>query len=114
MEISGIENCENLRQMVDEAEKRDVTVHRVISLVKGATLLDDAELKEFATIGAENNLEILVNPCASRGWDNGRQYITEEGYVSGMRLRGHDAIKNYIHEIYRCIDIGIRGFFNNR
>ena len=110
MEISGIENCENLRQMVDEAEKRDVTVHRVISLVKGATLLDDAELKEFATIGAENNLEILVNPCASRGWDNGRQYITEEGYVSGMRLRGHDAIKNYIHEIYRCIDLGIRGF----
>ncbi len=110
IEISGIENCSNLEEMVKEADKRDITVHRVISLVKGATLLDDAELRHFAEIGAENDLEILVNPCASRGWDEGRQYITEEGYVSGMRLRGHDAIYHYLREIHRCLEAGIRGF----
>ncbi|MGM0420984.1 MAG: hypothetical protein ACQEQG_08280 [Bacillota bacterium] len=110
IEISGIENCDNLEAMIDEAQKRNITVHRVISLVKGATLLDDAELKEFAHIGAENNLEILVNPCASRGWDNGRQYSTDEGYVSGMRLRGHDSMYNYLKEIDRCLNLGIRGF----
>ena len=110
IEISGIENCDNLEEMVKEADKRDVTVHRVISLVKGATLLDDAELKHFAEIGAENDLEIMVNPCASRGWDEGRQYVTDEGFVSGMRLRGHDAMYHFLREIDRCLNAGIRGF----
>ena len=110
IEISGIENASNLEAMVREAEKRNVTIHRVISLVKGATLLDDAELKEFAAIGADYDLELLVNPSANRGWDQGRQYVTEEGYVSGMRLRGHDMAYNYLQEIQRCIDAGIRGF----
>ncbi len=110
IEISGIESVSNLEAMIDEAEKRNVTVHRVISLVRGATLLDDQELKDFAKLGAENDLELLVNPTASRGWDTGRQYVTEEGYVSGMRLRGHDSLYNYLREIDRCINAGLRGF----
>ncbi|MFW5855979.1 MAG: hypothetical protein ACOCVB_01765 [Bacillota bacterium] len=110
IEISGIEGVDNLEAMIDEAQKRDVTVHRVISLVRGATLLDDKELKEFAKLGAEHNLELLVNPSANRGWDQGRQYITEEGYVSGMRMRGHDMVYNYLREVDRCLEAGIRGF----
>lgn len=110
IEISGIENVDNLEAMIDEADKRDITVHRVISLVRGASLLDDAELKEFAKLGAEHNLELLVNPSANRGWDNGRQYVTDEGYVSGMRLRGHDMAYNYLREFDRCLEAGIRGF----
>lgn len=110
MEISGIESVSNLEEMIKEAEKRSITIHRVISLVRGATLLDDEELREFAVIGAENNLEILVNPVPSRAWDNGRQYITSEGFVSGMRLRGHDALGNYLREFDRCLEMGIRGF----
>lgn len=110
IEISGIETPSNLEEMVKEAERRNVTVHRVISLVKGSALLDDAELKYFAEIGRDNNLEILVNPIASRSWDIGRQYVTEEGYVSGMRLRGHDMMYHYLKNIDRCIEAGIRGF----
>ncbi|KXS43089.1 MAG: hypothetical protein AWU54_1119, partial [Candidatus Frackibacter sp. T328-2] len=48
IEISGVESVSNLETMVKEADKRNITVHRVISLVKGATLLDDQELKYFA------------------------------------------------------------------
>ena len=110
IEISGIESPSNLEEMVKEAERRDITIHRVISLVRGATLLDDQELKEFAQIGADNKLELLVNPVPSRGWDNGRQYTTDEGFVSGMRLRGHDALGYYLKEIDRCLDAGLRGF----
>ena len=110
IEISGIEGVSNLEAMIDEADKRDVTVHRVISLVRGATLLDDGELKAFAELGAENDLELLVNPSANRGWDSGRQYITDEGYVSGMRMRGHDMAYNYLREVDRCLEAGLRGF----
>lgn len=111
IEISGIESASNLEAMMDEAEKRDVTVHRVIALVKGATLLDDAELERFAEVGAEAEVELLVNPTPNRAWDTGRQYASgEEGIVSGMRLRGHDMLSNYLQELDRCIQAGIRGF----
>ncbi len=111
IEISGIESASNLESMVKEADKRGVTVHRVISIVRGATMLDDQELKYFAQIGADNNLELLVNPVASRTWDTGRQYTAgEEGIVSGMRLRGHDMLYRYLQNIDRCIEAGIRGF----
>ena len=111
IEISGIESPSNLEEMVKEAERRNVTVHRVISLVRGSTLLDDAELKYFTEIGRDNNLELIVNPIASRAWDTGRQYAAgEEGIVCGMRLRGHDMMYHYLKNIDRCIEAGLRGF----
>ena len=110
-EISGIESASNLRAMVDEAETRGVTIHRVISLVKGATLLDDEELRRFAAVGADAEVELFVNPAQNRKWDTGRQYTSgEEGIVSGMRIRGHDMMNSYLQEIDRCIQAGIRGF----
>jgi len=84
-EIAGMETVENLEIMVKEAEKRKVPVHRVISLVRGAAMMDFAELKHFASVAAQNKLEVIINPLPSRGWDSGRQYVTAEGYVSGMR-----------------------------
>ncbi|GAB6063426.1 hypothetical protein [Deferrisoma palaeochoriense] len=110
IEISGAETVSNLEVMVREAEKRGVTVHRVISVVKGTTLMDKQELRDFAQLGAENKLEIVVNPMAARAWDNGRQYLTKEGYVSGMRMRGHDMMYYFLRELDRCIEAGIRGF----
>ncbi len=110
IEISGAETVSNLEVMIREAQRRNVTVHRVISVVKGTTLMDKQELRDFAQMGADNRLEILVNPMAARGWDNGRQYLTKEGYVSGMRLRGHDMMYYFLKEMDRCIEAGIRGF----
>lgn len=110
MEVAGIENASTFEAMIDESEKRNVPIHKVIATVKGATLLDNQELKHLAQIGADNKIEVMVNAAASRGWDTGRQYVTREGYVSGMRLRGHDALNNYLRELDRCIEAGFRGF----
>ncbi len=109
-EIAGMETVENLEIMVKEAEKRKVPVHRVISLVRGAAMMDFAELKEFAQVAAQNKLEVIINPLPSRGWDSGRQYVTAEGYVSGMRLRGSDKVYEWLKELDRCLEAGIRGF----
>jgi hypothetical protein len=110
MEIPGIETVSNFESMLDEARKRDIPVHRVIGTVGGSALLDTKELKEYAQIGADSKIEVLLNPMPSRGWDNGRQYVTPEGYVSGMRLRGHDNLYYWLKEFDRCLDAGIRGF----
>jgi hypothetical protein len=110
IEISGIETVSNMENMIKEAEKRNVTIHRVISVVKGSALMDNAELKEFARIAADHKFEVVINPAATRGWDNGRQYITKEGYVSGMRMRGSDMAYLWLKEFDRCLEAGIRGF----
>lgn len=110
MEIPGIECVSNFESMLAEAEKRGVCIHRVIGTVGGSALLDNQELKYFAQIGAENKIEVILNPMPSRGWDTGRQYVTGEGYVSGMRLRGHDNVYYWLKEFNRCLEAGIRGF----
>lgn len=90
IEIAGIESVTNYETLVKEAKRRGIPVHRVIGTVGGSARLTMSELKEYAAIAAENRIETLVNPIPSRSWDNGRQYLTSEGYVSGMRIRGQD------------------------
>lgn len=110
MEIPGIEGVSNFESMLVEAEKRNLPIHRVIGTVGGSALLDSQELKEYARIGAESKTEVLLNPVPSRGWDTGRQYVTSEGFVSGMRIRGHDNLYYWLKEFDRCLEAGIRGF----
>lgn len=110
MEIAGIESVSIFEEMLKESEKRNLPIHRVVAAVKGATLMDNQELKDFAQIGKDSKTEIVILPVASRGWDIGRQYSTKEGYVSGMRMRGHDMLYNWLRELDRCLEAGIRGF----
>ncbi|SCY91059.1 hypothetical protein [Alkaliphilus peptidifermentans] len=110
MEIPGIENAENFEVLVKEAAKYKMPIHRVIGTVGGSALLDKQELKYYAQIGAEAKIEALVNPAPTRGWDTGRQYLTAEGYVSGMRIRGQDNLYLWLKEFNRCLEAGLRGF----
>ncbi|MDW7651833.1 MAG: hypothetical protein SCK29_03415 [Bacillota bacterium] len=110
MEVPGIECVSNFESMLAESEKRNLPIHRVIGTVGGSALLDTQELRHYAQIGADSKVEVLLNPMPSRGWDNGRQYVTPEGYVSGMRLRGQDNLYLWLKEFDRCLDAGIRGF----
>ncbi len=110
MEVPGIENAANFEVLVKEAEAQKMPIHRVIGTVGGSALLDKAELKYYAQIGADAKMETLVNPMATRAWDTGRQYLTAEGYVSGMRVRGMDNMYLWLKEVNRCIEAGIRGF----
>lgn len=110
MEVPGIECVSNFEAMLAEAEKRAMPIHRIIGTVGGSALLDSGELKAYAQIGAQNKVECMLNPLPARGWDTGRQYVTPEGYVSGMRLRGHDSLYHWLKEFDRCLNAGIRGF----
>jgi len=110
MEISGLERPNVLEAMIDEMRKRNIAIHRLISVVMGATLLDKEELKDFAQLAADAKLEVIINPGPRRSWDVGRQIDNYEGALSGIRYRGSDQLKYVVADIMRCIDIGIRGF----
>jgi len=110
MEISGVERPQVLEALVDEADKRKMPIHRLISVVMGATLLDKAELRDFAQIAAQARMEVIMTPGPRSAWDTGRQLATPEGGLSGLRFRGSDQLRQVIADIMRCIDLGFRGF----
>ena len=110
MEISGVEHFSTLEAVVDEAEKRDVPIHRLISTVMGSTLLSTDELSDFAKLASEKKMEVIITPGPRSSWDTGRQLVTPEGGLSGLRIRGSDNLSYLIADIKRCIDIGFRGF----
>jgi hypothetical protein len=110
MEISGVERPQVLEALIDEMNKRKIPVHRLISTVMGSTLLDDAELKDFAQMAADADVEVIITPGPRSGWDVGRQLVTPEGGLSGLRYRGSDQLSFVIAEYLRCIDLGFRGF----
>jgi hypothetical protein len=110
MEISGVERPEVLAALLDEMGKRQIAVHRLISVVMGSTLLDDAELRDFAQMAAAARVEVIMTPGPRSGWDVGRQLVTPEGGLSGLRFRGSDQLSYVVAEILRCVDLGFRGF----
>lgn len=110
MEISGVERLSTLEALVDEMEKRDVPIHRLISVVMGSTLLDDEELIQFAQLAKEKKMEVVLTPGPRSSWDTGRQLVTPEGGLSGARIRGSDNLSYLVADIVRCAELGFRGF----
>ena len=110
IEISGVERPSTLEALIDEMEKRDVPVHRLISMVMGATLLSDDEMEQFARMAKDAKLEVIVTPGPRTLWDLGGQIRTPEGAISGIRFRGSDNLAYVIADIKRAIEFGFRGF----
>ncbi len=110
MEISGVERLSTLEALVDEMEKRNIPIHRLISTVMGSTLLTDEELEDFAKLAHEKKLEVIITPGPRSSWDTGRQLFTPEGVISGLRVRGSDNLSYLIADIKRTLDFGFRGF----
>ncbi len=110
MEISGVEHVSTLEAVIDESEKRGVPVHRLISTVMGSTLLDKKELRRFAELARDAKMEVIITPGPRSSWDTGRQLVTPEGGLSGLRVRGSDNLSYLIADIKRCIELGFRGF----
>jgi hypothetical protein len=110
IEISGVEGPRVLEALIDERRRRDVPVHRLISLVQGGVLFDDSELRDFAQLAAEDRMEVIAVPGPRNGWDIGRQYASSEGMRAGMHHRGSDELRKVIADMMRMYDAGLRGF----
>lgn len=110
LEISGVERPNVLEALIDEANKRGVPIHRLICAVLGTSYLDDGEIKAMAELAADAKMEAIMTAGPPSAWDYGRQLITPEGALSGLRCRGADRVRYIVAEIMRCVDLGMRGF----
>jgi hypothetical protein len=110
MELTGLEGPKVLEALIKEKNKRNVPVHRLISIVQGGTLFDRQELKDFAQMAADEKMEVIAVPGPRLGWDIGRQAATSEGMRCGMNIRGSDELRKVIADMMRMYEEGIRGF----
>jgi hypothetical protein len=109
LEVSGVERLSTLEALIDESDQRDIHIHRVVAFGAGATLLDMGELRAFAELAAERQIQVIACPGPRGGWDLGRQAVTSEGAISGRRVRGADNIRFLIDDYLRCFECGLRG-----
>ncbi len=111
IEIAGIERASTMEAMIDEAKKRDVTVHRAIATVGGSTYCDFEELKAMAQMAHDEQIELVMVVGHRKGWDPGsKEMPTPEGQMQGFRLRGSDNVSYHIADMMRNIEAGVRGF----
>ena len=111
IEIAGAERASTMEAMIDEARKRNVTIHRCIAAVGGSTYCDFQELKDMARMANEEQIEMIMTVGHRKGWDAGSKEVsTPEGCMQGFRLRGSDNISYHIADIMRNIEAGHRGF----
>lgn len=109
LEISGVERLSTLEAMLEEADRRELFIHRVVAFGAGATLLDTGELRAFAELADERGVEVIACPGPRTGWDRGRQAVTREGIASGRRVRGSDNFRYLLDDYLRCFECGLRG-----
>ena len=111
IEVAGVERASTMEAMVDEAKKREVTVHRIVATVGGSTYCDFDELKAMAQIAYEEKIEVVMTVGHRKAWDPGsKESTTPEGMMQGFRLRGSDNISYHIADMMRNIEAGFRGF----
>jgi hypothetical protein len=110
-EIAGVERASTMEAMVDEANKRGITIHRAIAAVGGSTYCDFEELKAMAQMAHDEKIEVVMTVGHRKAWDPGSKEITtHEGMMQGFRLRGSDNLSYHIADMMRNIEAGFRGF----
>jgi hypothetical protein len=111
IEIAGVERPSTMEALIDEARKRNITIHRVIATVGGSTYCTFEELKTMAQMARDEKIEVVMTIGPRKAWDVGsKELSTHEGGMQGFRLRGSDSISYWLDDMMRNIEAGFRGF----
>jgi hypothetical protein len=108
VEIPSVEGPRVLEAVIEEAERREVQIHRV-SQGSGIMLLTDAEILEMCLMAREAALELslFVGPRAS--WETGATAVSGAGKVLGAQHRGQDQLAYALEDVLRGVSLGLRG-----
>jgi hypothetical protein len=107
IEIPSTEGPRALEQVLLEAGKRKVPVHRV-SQGSGIMLMTDDEISEMVEIGRQASIEVnlFIGPRAT--FDIGAQAYSPAGKTLGLGLRGADQLVYAMEDMRRAVRLGLR------
>jgi hypothetical protein len=107
VEIPSVEGPRALAAVLEEAEVRQVPVHRV-SQGSGVMLLTDSEIQDMVRIGAEAQIEVSLFVGPRAAWETGAQILSVAGRNLGARHRGMEQLVYAVEDIKRACSLGIR------
>ncbi|MCL4248968.1 MAG: hypothetical protein KJ065_12550 [Anaerolineae bacterium] len=107
IEIPSVEGVDTLAAVLAEAKTLGVPVLR-ISQGSGMMLLTESELRGYAAISHEHQIEacLFVGPRAA--WEGSAQSLTPDGKIFGWRHMGMDQLLYAFEDVLRGVDCGIR------
>jgi hypothetical protein len=108
-EVPGIQGPGVMKALLDEVEKRMLTIHRVTQ-TKGVMLLTNNEISEMVDLAKRNNVELVLAIGPRATTDTSASVNTPEGQRMGYRLRGLDQISRAMEEVYRGVELGCTSF----
>jgi hypothetical protein len=106
-EIPSIETPEALEAVLEEADQRQVAIHRV-SQGSGIMLLTDAEITAMATLARSAGIELSLFVGPRAAFDVTPQPHTPAGKVIGGSLRGSAQLFYAVEDVRRACALGIR------
>lgn len=107
IEIPSCEGPAALRAVAEEADRYDVTIHR-ISQGSGIMLLTDREIGDMARLGRERGMEVSLFVGPRAAWDTGATAVSPAGRVVAPRIRGADQLVFAVEDVRHGCDLGIR------
>jgi Peptidase family U32 len=109
IEIPSTEGPEALEAVIDEADKRDVSIHRV-SQGSGVMLQTDDELRRLNELGDEHGIEVSLFTGPRASWDIGAQATSPAGRAIAGSLRGANQLVYGIEDVRHACELGLRSF----
>lgn len=109
IEMPEAENAAVFSSMIETARQYGVPIHRV-SQGTGITKLSGQELKDIASLGRENAIEVFLF-MGVRGENGLGAYArSASGGSAKKRLQGNSQLFHALLDVERALEAGIRGF----
>lgn len=107
VEIPSTEGPRCLRAVLEEAERHEVTIHRV-SQGSGVFLQTDAELDDMARTAERSVVEVSLFARPNAAWDTSAMARSAAGAVVAPSARGQEQVVACLQDALRAADHGFR------
>lgn len=107
LEIPSVEGPAAMEAVLDEAQKRGLTIHRV-SQGSGMMLLTNSDIRDMAKLGRQHGVEVCLFVGPRAPWEGTGQALTPDGKLFGWRHTGMDQLVYAFEDVVRGIENGIR------
>jgi hypothetical protein len=107
IEIASVEGPAAMTAVLDEADARNVLVHRV-SQGSGITLLADSEIVDMARLGRERNVEVCLFVGPRGPWEGSGSPLAPDGKYFGWRHTSLAQLQHAFSDVVRAVELGIR------
>lgn len=107
VEIPSTEGPGALAAIIEEADRYQITIHRV-SQGSGVMMLTDNEIREMGRLARERGMEVSLFARPHAGWDVGAMAVSSGGKTVTPRLRGQDQLVYCLEDVQRAAVLGMR------